>query len=290
MLELLISLRRTQGEGQIGGAEKDDKKVGDVIVAKKSPATWGEMERQYFLIAYLDWDELEAEMDETSVQVHPFARYDEVVLGEDSASLVCQRRSSYQVDIEMFSGSPGLDPAVSSGAVAPNEGDNLLLPDLLLWGPTPEEPADAILLDSTGLNSAVAATRLADRLSVVEHLVFVYNEKIWRHDLDVPDGHYAVDISDTISGIMEFPQPSQLVDKGKPRADELGVTYVVYGREENLPGALRYALRKNVVLVNPVWGWTDEQIETEAAAQSIDYELLEYEVDGQPVTHRRVLT
>jgi hypothetical protein len=63
MLEALISLRRTHGTGKVGGAEKADKKTGDIICVKKSPAKWGKAERKNMLVTYLNDPVLEAEFD-----------------------------------------------------------------------------------------------------------------------------------------------------------------------------------------------------------------------------------
>ncbi len=77
MLELLISLRRARGEGAVGGAVKTDKKVGDVICAKVSPAVWGTMEHKYFMIVKYE----DAALEKTVIKNEgvlslPFARYD----------------------------------------------------------------------------------------------------------------------------------------------------------------------------------------------------------------------
>lgn len=73
MLEMLITLRRAQGEGAIGGANRHtgmvkgrlaaSKIAGDVVCVKKSPAVWGAMEKKNMLITYLDDPDLEAEVD-----------------------------------------------------------------------------------------------------------------------------------------------------------------------------------------------------------------------------------
>jgi len=132
MLEACISLRRTGGEGTIGGAEKYEKKTGDIICVKKSPAVWGEMEKKFFLISYLRDDALEATVDEVSV--YPYAVNVEVESEQEDepSTLKMINRSKYRVDLSMFSGSSGLDPTdATSEPVSPNEKEYLELSDMI---------------------------------------------------------------------------------------------------------------------------------------------------------------
>ncbi|MEK6832837.1 MAG: hypothetical protein AABY32_02225 [Nanoarchaeota archaeon] len=75
MLEVAISLRRDlEGEGEIGKLEKQEKKCGDILVAKIAPANWGEEEKRLFLITYLDDPELELKVKENGGLIsYPYA-------------------------------------------------------------------------------------------------------------------------------------------------------------------------------------------------------------------------
>ena len=77
MLEALVSLRRSQGTGTIGGADTSLKKAGDVICIKKSPAVWGTIERQYMLITKFNSPSLEEELGDDEVMICPFARFED---------------------------------------------------------------------------------------------------------------------------------------------------------------------------------------------------------------------
>jgi hypothetical protein len=123
MLEIIVSLRRTQGDGEIGGAENSVRKVGDILVAKKSPAVWGSDEKKFFLITYLKDDDLENSMP------HDTLSYPYVVKNEKKAII---NRSKYKVNLDMFEDSPGLDPEdTTSEPVKPNGKDYLELSDLI---------------------------------------------------------------------------------------------------------------------------------------------------------------
>ena len=63
MLEALISLRRNEGDGTIGGCETACEKAGDILLVKKQPCEWGGDEKTMFLITYLDDPALEASMN-----------------------------------------------------------------------------------------------------------------------------------------------------------------------------------------------------------------------------------
>lgn len=121
MLEALISLRRTRGEGEIGGAEKALKKTGDIIVVKKSPAVWGSDEKKFFLIVKIKDDELETKITD-GVMIHPYAEY----VDDEMTS-----RSVKQVDITKIpTDSPGLDPKIEQGAIDVGAKKYLELSDL----------------------------------------------------------------------------------------------------------------------------------------------------------------
>jgi hypothetical protein len=116
MLEIAVDLRFGKNETTIGAAEKPTfgKMVGDILVAKISPAKWGTEERRLFLITYLDDPALEAQLvaAESIVISYPYATYD--------ADWNMLLRSEKRVDTAMFTGSDGLDPkVVTNGAVEP---------------------------------------------------------------------------------------------------------------------------------------------------------------------------
>jgi hypothetical protein len=148
MLEVCISLRRGDyGEGKIAEGEKDIKKAGDIIVAKKSPAPWGKEERRLFLITFLEDDILEAEIAKDKVRSYPYAVYvtpkalppiesankDLIInkaktrddlLPEPSMTPVMVNRSKYRVKVgqsiagvkqdNMFSESHGLESTITT--------------------------------------------------------------------------------------------------------------------------------------------------------------------------------
>lgn len=303
MLELLISLRRSGGVGEVGGATRtaEDtglyaKEAGDIIVVKRSPAVWGHMERRYFLIALYQDDDLEDEMASRGMEniIHPFMAID---IDEERNAPQIMERCAYQVDLDMFTGSPGLDGSVESGAVAPNGKAHLDFSDLKLRGPSPSSKQKAVILDSTGVKCELARQVVSDKFDVVDRICFTYGGKVWRHDLDVPDGLTPVDITNEVhaacdaqgisNSIMAYPQVSDLVDAGTPRAKESDAKYVIYGRTTPLPGALRRALGQNIVLVSPLAGWTDGEVDQEVESRQIPHEILSYEVDGKSIVHRR---
>jgi hypothetical protein len=108
MLEALISLRRAGGTGAIGGADKTfadlpDKRAGDIVVVKRRPCAWSELERRHFLITLIRDDDLETEMQLAGhdVRTSPYQVLD------DEGHPVC--RSKYRIDLAPFAGTPGLD-------------------------------------------------------------------------------------------------------------------------------------------------------------------------------------
>lgn len=127
MLEICVSLRRSQGEGTIGGSLKPTKMMGDIIAAKVFPAVWGEMEKRFFLITLLDDPTLESKISIGNVFSYPYAVYDD---NENDPKIM--NRSKYRVDLDMFIGSPGLDPDDNTSEPCPPNGkDNLELSDLI---------------------------------------------------------------------------------------------------------------------------------------------------------------
>lgn len=127
MLEILVSLRRRNIDNVIGGKDTFDKKCGDIICVKKQPCNWGTEEKRLFLITCLDDPTLEASLNKNEC-VFPYAVYD----SEDKLI----NRSKYRVDVNMFTGSSGLDPndttsepvPPESGSINPN---HLVLGDLI---------------------------------------------------------------------------------------------------------------------------------------------------------------
>lgn len=123
MLNLLVSLRRgREGEQEIGDRDCWERIAGDIVVAAKHPAQWGQKERARFLIVLYDDPELEASIIGERM-IFPFALKDgggNVLFSDLGEHL---NRSIYRVDLTMFEGSPGLDPLDdTSEPVAPTQG------------------------------------------------------------------------------------------------------------------------------------------------------------------------
>jgi len=134
MLEILVSLRRSKDvDRKISGLEKPNKKAGDIIVAKKSPAPWGTEEKRLFLITLLKDDVLEASMGDLAV--HPYAVYGEPGEEGQPAEMISGSRYKVNVNVKdptcLFIDSPGLDPDDMTEPVPPNGKDYLELSDLI---------------------------------------------------------------------------------------------------------------------------------------------------------------
>ena len=129
MLEACVSLRRTGGEGIIGGAETSSKKAGDILCVKKSPAVWGEMEKKYCLITYLDDANLEKLLENKDIIAYPYAK-----MGKDNyGNPIMLERSEMKVDINRFEGSSGLDAnAIKTSPTKPNGKECLAVTDLAI--------------------------------------------------------------------------------------------------------------------------------------------------------------
>ena len=134
MLEICVSLRRAASDGVIGGADHTPEKLpGDIVSAKVSPAVWGTQEKKTFLITKLDDSAVEALITDTVIS-YPYAVYLEEGEGEDARTVMINR-SKYRVDLDMFVGSPDLDPEdETSEPVAPlvPPAANLVIGDLTL--------------------------------------------------------------------------------------------------------------------------------------------------------------
>jgi hypothetical protein len=135
MLEICASLRRSQGVGAIAAADKIEKKVGDIIAVKTQPAVWGRDEKRFFLITLLDDPVLEAELTK-SVVSYPYCICTEEDDGNGMSKMKMINRSKYKIDLDMFIGSPGLDPSNMSEPVPPTGGSinptHLVIADLIL--------------------------------------------------------------------------------------------------------------------------------------------------------------
>ena len=126
MLEICVSPRRgNQSEGNIAEGEKDSKKTGDIIVAKRFGSPWGNEERRLFLITLLEDDDLENKIPEGGIISYPYSctKYIESSSSsnpENLSKLIITNRSKYRVKVgqvinditqsNMFAGSPGIDP------------------------------------------------------------------------------------------------------------------------------------------------------------------------------------
>jgi len=284
MLEMLISLRRANGVGEIGGAVNGDKKVGDIVCIKPSPAVWGLMERKYFLIAYFDNSYLDATVNELSI--YPYKRSITTAV-EDKIRTDMLERCSYKIDITMFNGSPGLDPTVEAGAQAPNGMDALRLQDLIVDIPDPPNNK-AVILDSGGKKAELSRRKISGIVEA-DKLVFMHSNVMWRHGLAPPDGATQVDITDLSGGIRQFPTVANLVGRGKSHVNNVEATYIIHGTNYELPGLVQECLRNGFVLLNPILGMTEEQVEQECASNNIQYQEETIEVEGETVTHDRVI-
>lgn len=142
MLEIGVSLRRGSfGEGTISDGDSDIKKAGDIVVAKRFGAAWGKEERRLFLIALLEDDDFEDQIEADDVLAYPYsvmvmpkslpklepinnlvtrASKPKEDLPEPPQSPKMVNRSKYRVKVgqtigteaqpNMFEGSPGIDP------------------------------------------------------------------------------------------------------------------------------------------------------------------------------------
>ena len=130
MLEMLVDLCRSYCgcSLEIGGAEglPSERQAGDILCVKRTPAIWSDKERALYLITYFDMPELEWSMGESDLRAFPFA-----VRETFSNVTVTVCLSPFIVDLDMFEGSPGLDPEVPCGAVFPNGGSEALTQDQL---------------------------------------------------------------------------------------------------------------------------------------------------------------
>lgn len=130
MLEAAISLRRDKATSTIGGKETPTKLKGDFMEVRKSPGGWEETERKRFLIHYHKDDALEASMTGERLR-SPYPVYDDIDDGAGGTVHTLINRSSYRVPLEMFTGSPGLDPDdATSEPVEPNNKEFTELSDL----------------------------------------------------------------------------------------------------------------------------------------------------------------
>ena len=69
MLEALVNLARRSG---VGAANSQPNLIyGEVIVVKKAPAVWGRDEKQFFMVTYIQDDDLEATLD-SGVLAYPY--------------------------------------------------------------------------------------------------------------------------------------------------------------------------------------------------------------------------
>ena len=287
MLEALISLRRTAGEGEIGGAATADARVGDILAFKPFPASWGVMERRFNLIALFDAEDIEWELAggyDGVMGKAPLSRWDWT---KEGMLRVPVERGAYRVDIAMFAGSPGLDPTVECGAVAPNGKPCLKMSDLIT---TPMDAPNnkAVLLDSGGKKSELAKRVKEASYDVVDRITFTVNGMMWRHGIEVPPGNTGISIDDLVSRIREFPNPFDLVEKGVELARALGANYVIHGNIWNLPFVTRAALSAGVVIDSPLLDWTENEAVEEAKALNIEWVDETLEVEGEHVEHGKV--
>jgi len=104
MLEILVSCRHR--------GETEQKKAGDILVAKIAPAQWGDEERRVHLITLLDDAELENAMRARNQKSRslPYAVYGDRHLETGYREMLC--RSGLRVPMELFVGTIGTDPAV----------------------------------------------------------------------------------------------------------------------------------------------------------------------------------
>jgi len=292
MLEICVSLRRTEGVGQIGGSENDMKKVGDIICAKLSPAVWGSMERRYFLLTYLDDPETELFMMQRNLDVYPFKRLTEAGSGEHAYQSIAER-CCYKVDTSMFIGTEGLDPSVEvQSPTPPNGKPNLETTDLIISiASAPDNKA--VLLQSGGKKAELAKQMMQNDLDIVGEITFVHGDgKQWRHGIDPPAGSTLVDVSSVCTTCRSMPEPhcGSLVSLALPEIRNMGARFVVHGMHYKPTGACRTALLNNVVCCGPILGMTDEEAATEASNRGVEWNTLNLELEGDEFEHGEVIT
>lgn len=154
MLEVLVSVREQNKEDKDGFVYK---KPGDIIVAKISPAVWGNEEKKRFLITYLDDADLEASLrevqerlnDPTVVRVYPYKKlkdYEHQVWMKDKyvrdRQSVLENRSTKIVDLNHFASKLNdlRDKRKSFEAIKPDGKECLERPDLLSYEVEPLFP------------------------------------------------------------------------------------------------------------------------------------------------------
>jgi len=147
VVEICCSLERGAGiNGDIGSGETSFDRVGDIISARRSPfvdgegnSLWGSAQKEKFLITYLQSADIYNSIgSDDGVAIYPYGirAPDEMVtvfgftFPIPSAKIL--NKSKYRVDIDMFTGSAGLDPEdVTSEPVKPNGKDFLVISDLI---------------------------------------------------------------------------------------------------------------------------------------------------------------
>jgi len=127
MLEALISLRRDHDTQAVGTSETSIKCKGDILEVRKVgwAGSWGDQEKKRFLIALYKDDTLEASMSKDVLR-NPFGKWEtreEIEGHPKTEENILVNRSTYRVDLDHFTGSPGLDvDDTTSEPVAPEQG------------------------------------------------------------------------------------------------------------------------------------------------------------------------
>jgi hypothetical protein len=291
MLEMAVSLQRSGDLGDIGSkGETDLKKIGDVLVMKKSPAIWSEMERKFFLITVLNDPVLEMEMGSREVWSLPFIRQTHTIIdGEEDFKI--EAISSFRVDINLFTGTTGLDPSIAvAEPTTPSTGPELLLTDLVEDDIDPNDNA-TILLDCTGKKSELSC-QLLPSLDVVSRAVFKKGNKVWNHGHEIPSDYGVmyddISLDEFGPGILDFPGALEIVQAGLGWAKGKNVKHVILGIVQDIPGVMTSMLKYGLRPHRPLLGKTTQEVLDLVDANSIEYDDIQIDVGGTIINHSLV--
>ena len=121
ILEIQVELCRAGGDrGEIGARETAWKKLGDILVARLSPAPhiWGTRVKKGWLITYLNPEGMDITLI-NGLRTFPCAVYSDILDADGQPIMISP--SGYRVPLNLFEGSPGLDENdITSEPVKPN--------------------------------------------------------------------------------------------------------------------------------------------------------------------------
>lgn len=122
-------------------------------------------------------------------------------------------------------------------------------------------------------------------MNIVSKAVYTFNGKVWRHNLNIPEGRTIIPLDNVISSIMTYPTVKDLIGSGIDIAKNIGAKYIVFGRTSDLPFVVTECLKNNIIPLRPLNGKSMNDVNSLCAYYDIEYDHLEYEVDGELVEH-----